>query len=117
MKLTQLRKLIREEISKAMDESNPVGDLVKKSFTHLVKNQPDFIANMLSKITGGTMDDKMVGDYWDIMVKNQPDDVIDMLVKLINGELTYEDFSSSTEEDIYDSFRDEFNEDDEDDDF
>jgi len=51
------------------------------------------------------------------MVKNQPDDVIDMLVKLTSGELTYENFSSSTEEDIYDSFRDdeEFNEDDEDD--
>jgi hypothetical protein len=52
------------------------------------------------------------------MVKNQPDDVIDMLVKLTSGELSFQDFMSSTEEDIYDSFRDdeEFNEDDEDDD-
>ena len=118
MKLNQLRKLIREEISEVMNESNPVEDLVKKSFTYLVENQPDFITNILSKITGGTMDDKMVGDYWDIMVKNQPDDVIDMLVKLTSGELTYENFSSSTEDDIYDSFRDdeEFNEDDEDED-
>jgi len=140
MKLQELRQLIREEISKAMNESNPVEDLFKKSiihliknqpdfidnilskitdedlvkdsFTHLVKNQPDFIANMLSKITGGTMDDKMVKRYWNIMVDGQPDDVVNMLVKLNNGELTYEDFSSSTEEDIYDSFRDEFNEDD-----
>lgn len=112
MKKSELRQLIREEISEAMNESNPVGDLVKKSFTHLVKNQPDFIANMLSKITGGTMDDKMVERYWNIMVDGQPDDVVNMLVKLTNGELTYEDFSSSTEEDIYDSFRDEFNEDD-----
>ncbi len=86
MKLNQLRKLIREEISKTLNE--------------------------------GKITDKMIGDYWDIMVKNQPDDVIDMLVKLTSGELSFQDFMSSTEEDIYDSFRDdeEFNEDDEDED-
>jgi hypothetical protein len=85
MKLNQLRKLIREEISKTLNE--------------------------------GKITDKMIGDFWDIMVKNQPDDVIDMLVKLTNGELSFQDFMSSTEEDIYDSFRDdeEFNEDDDDD--
>jgi hypothetical protein len=86
MKLNQLRQLIREEISKTLNE--------------------------------GKITDKMMGDYWDIMVKNQPDDVIDMLVKLTSGELSFQDFMSSTEEDIYDSFRDdeEFNEDDEDED-
>lgn len=86
MKLNQLRKLIREEISKTLNE--------------------------------GKITDKMIGDYQDIMVKNQPDDVIDMLVKLTSGELSFQDFMSSTEEDIYDSFRDdeEFNEDDEDED-
>jgi len=86
MKLNQLRQLIREEISKTLNE--------------------------------GKITDKMIGDYWDIMVKNQLDDVIDMLVKLTSGELSFQDFMSSTEEDIYDSFRDdeEFNEDDEDED-
>jgi hypothetical protein len=86
MKKSELRQLIREEISKTLNE--------------------------------GKITDKMIGDYWDIMVKNQPDDVIDMLVKLTNGELSFQDFMSSTEEDIYDSFRDdeEFNEDDEDED-
>lgn len=86
MKKSELRKLIREEISKTLNE--------------------------------GKITDKMIGDYWDIMVKNQPDDVIDMLVKLTSGELSFQDFMSSTEEDIYDSFRDdeEFDED-EDDDF
>jgi len=86
MKLQELRQLIREEISKTLNE--------------------------------GKITDKMIGDYWDIMVKNQPDDVIDMLVKLTSGELSFQDFMSSTEEDIYDSFRDdeEFNEDDDDED-
>jgi hypothetical protein len=86
MKKSELRQLIREEISKTLNE--------------------------------GKITDKMIGDYWDIMVKNQPDDVIDMLVKLTSGELSFQDFMSSTEEDIYDSFRDdeEFNEDDEDED-
>jgi hypothetical protein len=86
MKLQELRQLIREEISKTLNE--------------------------------GKINDKMIGDYWDIMVKNQPDDVIDMLVKLTSGELSFQDFMSSTEEDIYDSFKDdeEFNEDDEDED-
>jgi hypothetical protein len=66
----------------------------------------------------GKITDKMIGDYWDIMVKNQPDDVIDMLVKLTSGELSFQDFIDSTEEDIYDSFKDdeEFNEDDDDED-
>jgi len=82
MKLNQLRQLIREEISKTLNE--------------------------------GKITDKMIGDYWDIMVRNQPDDVINMLIKLTNSELSFQDFMSSTEEDIYDSFRDdaEFNEDD-----
>lgn len=82
MKKSELRKLIREEISKTLNE--------------------------------GKITDKMIEDYWDIMVKNQPDDVIDMLAKLTSGELSFQDFMSSIEEDIYDSFRDdeEFNEDD-----
>ena len=55
----------------------------------------------------GKVTDEMIKRYWNIMVDVQPDDVASMLVKLTNGELSFKDFISSTEEDIYDSFRDD----------
>ena len=62
----------------------------------------------------GKVTDEMIKRYWNIMVDVQPDDVVNILVKLTNGELPFKTFISGTEEDIYDSFRDdaEFNEDD-----
>jgi hypothetical protein len=53
----------------------------------------------------------MVKDYWSIMVENQPEDVIKILVGLTNGDLPFKKFSLDTANDVYDSFRDEFNED------
>jgi hypothetical protein len=49
-----------------------------------------------------------ISQYWDIMVKNQPEDVIKTLTDLTAGRLSFEEFLSSTESDIYDSFSDEF---------
>jgi hypothetical protein len=48
-----------------------------------------------------------ISQYWDIMVKNQPEDVIKTLTDLTAGRLSFEEFLSSTESDIYDSFRDD----------
>ena len=45
-----------------------------------------------------------ISQYWDIMVKNQPEDVIQTLTDLTAGRLPFEEFLSSTESDIYDSF-------------
>ena len=49
----------------------------------------------------------MVKDYWSIMVENQPEDVIKILVGLTNGDLPFEKFSLDTANDVYDSFKDE----------
>jgi hypothetical protein len=49
-----------------------------------------------------------ISQYWDIMVKNQPEDTIKTLTDLTAGRLSFEEFLSSTESDIYDSFSDEF---------
>jgi hypothetical protein len=51
--------------------------------------------------------DNMVKDYWSIMVENQPEDVVNILVGLTNGDLPFEKFSLDTANDVYDSFRDE----------
>lgn len=48
-----------------------------------------------------------ISQYWDIMVKNQPEDVIKILTDLTAGRLSFQEFQSSTEDDIYDSFRDD----------
>jgi hypothetical protein len=48
------------------------------------------------------------------MVDEQPEDVKQILVDLYNGKLSYRDFLKSTEADIYDSFRDEMGEDEDD---
>ena len=88
MKVTQLRQLIREEIQSVKKTS------VKK--TSINEN----------------MDYTSV--YWSIMVDEQPEDVKQILVDLYNGKLSYRDFLESTEADIYDSFRDEMGEDEDD---
>jgi hypothetical protein len=88
MKITQLRQLIREEIQSVKKTS------VKK--TSINEN----------------MDYTSV--YWSIMVDEQPEDVKQILVDLTNGKLSYRDFLESTEADIYDSFRDEMGEDEDD---
>lgn len=49
-----------------------------------------------------------ISQYWDIMVKNQPEDVIKTLTDLTAGRLSFKDFLDTTEDDIFDSFRDEF---------
>ena len=77
MKLTQLRKLIREEIQRTQES------------LELRPNSPQ------------------IKEYWSIMVENQPEDVINMLTDLTSGKLSYDAFISSTEADIYDSFRDD----------
>jgi hypothetical protein len=51
--------------------------------------------------------DNMVKDYWNIMVENQPEDVVNILVGLTNGDLPFEKFSLDTANDVYDSFKDE----------
>jgi hypothetical protein len=48
-----------------------------------------------------------IGQYWDIMVKNQPEDVIKTLTDLTAGRLSFKDFLDTTEEDVFDSFRDD----------
>jgi hypothetical protein len=77
MKLTQLRQIIREEIQRTQEN------------LELRPNSPQ------------------IEQYWRIMVENQSEDVIDILVDLTSGKLSYQEFLSSTEADIYDSFRDD----------
>jgi hypothetical protein len=77
MKLNQLRQLIREEIQRTQEN------------VELRPNSPQ------------------IKQYWSIMVENQPADVINMLTDLTSGKLSYDAFISATEEDIYDSFRDD----------
>ena len=77
MKLNQLRQLIRVEIQRTQEN------------VELRPNSPQ------------------IKQYWSIMVENQPADVINMLTDLTSGKLSYDAFISATEEDIYDSFRDD----------
>ena len=45
--------------------------------------------------------------YWGIMVKNQPEDVIRMLTDLVTGKNTFDEFIDNFEVDMFDSFKDE----------
>lgn len=80
MKKSELKKIIREEIQKTQEN------------LELKPNSPQ------------------IKEYWDIMVKYQPNDVIKILTDLTSGKLSYQDFISSTENDIYDSFSQDINE-------
>ena len=53
------------------------------------------------------LSDTDISNYWSIMVDNQPDDVKKILIDLTTGELPFEKFISNTNDDIYDSFRDD----------
>lgn len=58
---------------------------------------------------------EQVQKYWSIMVDVQPEDVVKILTDLSVGTLSYKDFLTNTTDDVFDSFRDELynNEDDE----
>jgi hypothetical protein len=53
------------------------------------------------------MSTKQISDYWSIMVDNQPNDVKKILTDLTMGKLSYDNFISNTSDDVYDSFKDE----------
>jgi hypothetical protein len=48
-----------------------------------------------------------VEKYWSIMVDNQPEDVIRVLTDLTIGQMSFNEFVTSTSEDVFDSFRDD----------
>lgn len=48
-----------------------------------------------------------VSEYWFNMINGQPEDVQQILIDLTMGRMSYDDFVSSTMDDVYDSFRDE----------
>lgn len=58
---------------------------------------------------------EQVQKYWSIMIDAQPEDVIKILTDLSVGTLSYKDFLTNTTDDVFDSFRDDLynNEDDE----
>ena len=64
-----------------------------------------------SKLNEEKPTNDMVENYWSIMVETQPEDVIEILVGLTNGDLPFEKFSLDTGNDIYDTFKDKLNED------
>ena len=51
--------------------------------------------------------EKDIFDYWSIMVDNQPEDVKKILTNLITGKTPFSDFMTSTNDDVFDSFKDE----------
>jgi len=50
---------------------------------------------------------EQVQKYWSIMIDVQPEDVIKILTDLSVGTLSYKDFLTNTTNDVFDSFRDE----------
>ena len=68
-----------------------------------------------SKLNEEKPTNDMVENYWSIMVKTQPEDVIEILVGLTNGDLPFEKFSLDTGNDIYDTFKDELYDDEDED--
>ena len=95
--------------------SNEVEDYAQD----LVGNLNSKISPIENKITtqsqlNEALPSEMIKDYWSIMVENQPEDVINILVGLTNGDLSFEKFSLDTANDVYDSFKDEMPDDDED---
>ena len=84
MKQSELKQIIKEEISKVLNEGyNEVSE-------------------------------ENIKDYWTIMVQNQPEDVITILTNLTSGKDSFDDFITRSNHDIYDSFKDELYYDDED---
>lgn len=56
------------------------------------------------------MNKEQISDYWSVMVDLQPEDVKKILTDLTTGELSYDGFISSTVNDVYDSFKTDFEE-------
>ena len=79
-----------------------------------VRQLRQLIREEIQSVKKTSINENMTSEYWSIMVENQPEDVIKILVDLTNGKLSYRDFLESTEADIYDSFRDEMGEDEDD---
>lgn len=50
---------------------------------------------------------EQVQKYWSIMVDVQPEDVVKILTDLSTGKTSFNDFITSTNDDVFDSFRDE----------
>jgi hypothetical protein len=73
----------------------------------LLKEKTIFKKNKINEALSLDPSSPQISQYWDIMVKNQPEDVIKTLTDLTAGRLSFEEFLSSTESDIYDSFRDD----------
>ena len=57
--------------------------------------------------------EEQVKEYWTIMVNNQPEDVVKILTGLTGGTVVYKEFVANTIEDVYDSFREDFFDDEE----
>lgn len=53
------------------------------------------------------LSEEQVSKYWSIMVDVQPEDVKKILTDLTTGKLPFNKFISSTTDDVFDSFRDE----------
>ena len=93
------------KFSNQIDSIDNIEDLKKYengNYT-LVENK----VTIQSKLNEEKPTDNMVKDYWSIMVENQPEDVVNILVGLTNGDLPFEKFSLDTANDVYDSFKDE----------
>jgi hypothetical protein len=60
-----------------------------------------------SKLNEQNPTNDMVKDYWGIMIDGQPEDVQEILTNLTTGVLSYDDFITNTMDDVYDSFKDE----------
>lgn len=74
---------------------------------YLVENKVTSNFRMLKEYSNKPSEEQ-VSDYWSIMVDNQPADVKRILTDLTTGKMPYNIFVTSTIDDIYDSFRDEF---------
>jgi len=55
--------------------------------------------------------EEQINSYWSIMVENQSKDVVKILTDLLTGTLSYDDFVKGTIDDVYDSFKDDYDED------
>ena len=67
--------------------------------------ESEYKSNLNEEYSG--MSTKQISDYWSIMVDNQPNDVKKILTDLTMGKLSYDNFISNTSDDVYDSFKDE----------
>jgi len=113
--LQQFRKyfkiLIKQQPNDALDLIMDLLEKEGKNFDEWTSNIADDIIDTLSenKIKEGyeKPSEENVSEYWSNMINGQPEDVQKTLIDLTVGRMSYDDFVSSTMEDVYDSFRDE----------